>query len=43
MLVGALLERYVLKVVLLKKTEVDRALLVWDWLGKALLQRTLLV
>jgi hypothetical protein len=42
MLVGALLERYVLKVALLERTEVDRALLVWDWPGKALLQRTLL-
>jgi hypothetical protein len=42
MLVGALLERYVLEVVLLEKTKVDRALRVWAWLGEALLERTLL-
>jgi hypothetical protein len=38
MLVGALLERYVLEVALLERTEVDRALRVRVWLGKALLE-----
>jgi hypothetical protein len=42
MLVAALLERYVLKVAMLERTEVDRALRVWVWLGEALLERTLL-
>jgi hypothetical protein len=42
MLVGALLERYVLKVALLERTEVDGALRVWAWLGEALLEKTLL-
>jgi hypothetical protein len=37
-----LLERYVLEVALLKRTEVDRALRVQAWLGEALLERTLL-
>jgi hypothetical protein len=37
-----LLKRYVLKVALLERTEVDRALRVWVWLGEALLERTLL-
>jgi hypothetical protein len=37
-----LLERYVLKVALLKRTEVDKALRVQAWLGEALLERTLL-
>jgi hypothetical protein len=41
-LVGALLERYVPKVPLLERTEVDRALRVRAWLGEALLERTLL-
>jgi hypothetical protein len=41
-LVGALLERYVLEVAMLKRTEVDRALWVRVWLGEALLERTLL-
>jgi hypothetical protein len=39
-LVGALLERYVLEVALLERTEVDRALQVQVWLGEALLDRT---
>jgi hypothetical protein len=42
MLVGTLLERYVLEVALLERTEVDRALWVRAWLGEALLERTLL-
>jgi hypothetical protein len=42
MLVGALLERYVLKVAMLERTKVDRALWVRAWLGEALLERTLL-
>jgi hypothetical protein len=37
-----LLERYVLEVALLERTEVDRALRVRAWLGEALLERTLL-
>jgi hypothetical protein len=41
-LVGALLERYVLKVALLERTEVDGALRVWTWLGEALLEEALL-
>jgi hypothetical protein len=42
MLVGALLERYVLEVVLLERTEVDRALRVRTWLGETLLEEALL-
>jgi predicted GTPase len=41
-LVGALLERYVLEVALLERTEVDRALRVRAWLGEAQLERSLL-
>jgi hypothetical protein len=41
-LVGALLERYVLEVAWLERTEVDRALRVRAWLGETLLERTLL-
>jgi hypothetical protein len=39
-LVGPLLERYVLKVALLERTEVDRALRVRVWLEETLLERT---
>jgi hypothetical protein len=42
MLVGTLLERYVLKVALLERTEVDRALRVRDWLQRTLLEEALL-
>jgi hypothetical protein len=35
-----LLKRYVLKVALLERTQVDRALRVRAWLGEALLERT---
>jgi hypothetical protein len=41
-LVGALLERYMIEVALLKRTEVDRALRVRAWLGEALLEEALL-